>query len=573
VAQHTRTMSMRKNVSLPDRYEEYYEQLEESGVFEEEFGGFSQFVQAMIETLAEDKPRILYDHIKTKEQKWRKKRQKLEEQYDLGHDSREIEEQKVKFFENMLQVLQRVRDRDEELEKVYQKLEEPWIKKYRKQFHHVNKKSFRNELESVLENKELADQFNDWLSMRDISHSRQYRYLISLKKIIEHNNFSLLNLEENQEGEEKIKQILLQIQRSDYKQGDGDYSPKTQAEYKMLVKRLLEFHDIKPDPEHTSLLPQGFTAYVKEKDRNRTDPSDLPTPSDVKKLARKLESLSTGVNKVKNPAILLANWDCATRIGELLNVKVGDVKVNGKTVTLTIPGNKESPDRDVPCVVAAPIIKHWLENCHPEPDNPENFLFCNTKFGKPGKPANYRYFTEKLKKAGKQTDIDCKLKGEANHIFRKGRITYLKKADIMNESMIDRRVGHVQGSQETRTYTRIGDDEAGDAYLSGYGMEQEGRSRVETDVKPLTCSNCQLVNSGHRLSCRSCGDPLNPENYLEGVDQVESTVSKDVKKKAGRLRQRIISNETEFTDSKIDEQAKKLVAEEKGLDPEEIEWE
>jgi len=152
-------MATRKNVSLPDRYEEYYEMLKENGVFREEFGGFSQFVQAMVESLAEDKPRILHDHIQTKEEKWKAKRKQLEEEFDIEMgqdlDDDKIEEQKYDFFDNMLDTVQRMKKSDEELVETYERLEGPWMKKYRKKFHHVNKKSFRNELESVLQSKEV----------------------------------------------------------------------------------------------------------------------------------------------------------------------------------------------------------------------------------------------------------------------------------------------------------------------------------------------------------------------------------------------------------------------------------
>lgn len=152
-------MATRKNVSLPDRYEEYYQMLQDNGVFREEFGGFSQFVQAMVESLAKDKPRILHEHIQTKEDKWKSKRKQLEEEFDIETeddlDDSEIEEQKYEFFDNMLDTIQRMKERDEELRETYERLEDPWMKKYRKKFHHVNKKSFRNELESVLESKEV----------------------------------------------------------------------------------------------------------------------------------------------------------------------------------------------------------------------------------------------------------------------------------------------------------------------------------------------------------------------------------------------------------------------------------
>jgi len=252
-------------------------------------------------------------------------------------------------------------------------------------------------------------------------------------------------------------------------------------------------------------------------------------------------------------------------------IKMRGVKVNGKSITVKVPGNKQSPDRKVPCAVAAPIIKHWMENGHPDPDNPEAFLFPNLKENKPEKPASYRYFTRKLKKAYRETENSCKLDGEVNHIFRKGRISYLKKAEIMSESMIDTRVGHVQGSDETRTYTRIDDEEAGENYLEGYGMEDEANTSVEEDILPLRCRNCQSVSSGHRKSCRQCGEILDEDNYLDGVE-VESEVRKEVKEKTYQLNRKIVENETPINDDRLNEEAKMLVAEEKGIEPGELEW-
>ncbi|MFB6226351.1 MAG: site-specific integrase [Candidatus Paceibacteria bacterium] len=66
----------------------------------------------------------------------------------------------------------------------------------------------------------------------------------------------------------------------------------------------------------------------------------------------------------RNVAFLMALWDTGARVGETLNVKTSDVTVKQNTVVLKVPGNKKSPDRKVPCFVAAPALKRWLES-HP----------------------------------------------------------------------------------------------------------------------------------------------------------------------------------------------------------------
>ncbi len=138
----------------------------------------------------------------------------------------------------------------------------------------------------------------------------------------------------------------------------------------------------------------------------------------------------------------------------------------------------------------------------------------------------------------------------------------------MNETMIDKRVGHVQGSDQTRVYTRINDEQAGNAYLQGYGLEDEVTDKIEKDVLPLKCS-CGVTNSGHRKSCRTCGQILDQDNYIQGVE-TESQVDKDIEEKARQIQENIIENETQLTDEKINEEARKLVAKEQGLEPEDL---
>jgi len=264
------------------------------------------------------------------------------------------------------------------------------------------------------ENKQLAEQFKDWNALRSTSYSRQYRYISSLKQILEHNDFRLDNLEEDDESKRKIHTVLGQVEKSEYY--SKEYSMKTKMEYKSAIKRLLEYQELKSNPEESTLLPKGFKAYVPEKDKERTDPKDLPDPSDVAKLARKMEVDSIGLTSTRDPTILLTLWDTGSRIGECLNIKVGGVTVRDQSVILRVPGNKESPDRYVPCTIAAPMIKFWLENGHPDPDNPDAYLFCNLKNNKPEKPVSYRSYSEKVRRVAGKTDLNCKLEGETNHV-------------------------------------------------------------------------------------------------------------------------------------------------------------
>ncbi len=126
----------------------------------------------------------------------------------------------------------------------------------------------------------------------------------------------------------------------------------------------------------------------------------------------------------------------------------------------------------------------------------------------------------------------------------------------MNETMIDKRVGHVQGSDQTRVYTRINDEQAGNAYLQGYGLEDEVTDKIEKDVLPLKCG-CGVTNSGHRKSCRTCGQILDQDNYIQGVKTETQITEHD---KVEEVQERMVEEELAIKDENLNEKVKEVVA-------------
>jgi hypothetical protein len=69
-------------------------------------------------------------------------------------------------------------------------------------------RKIQNSSDICEENKKLAEQFKDWNALRSTSTSRQYRYLSSLKQILEHNDFRLDNIKEDEESKrEELAQM------------------------------------------------------------------------------------------------------------------------------------------------------------------------------------------------------------------------------------------------------------------------------------------------------------------------------------------------------------------------------
>ncbi|MCJ7450173.1 MAG: hypothetical protein MUP58_00335 [Candidatus Nanohaloarchaeota archaeon QJJ-9] len=83
------------------------------------------------------------------------------------------------------------------------------------------------------------------------------------------------------------------------------------------------------------------------------------------------------------------------------------------------------------------------------------------------------------------------------------------------ESSIDKRVGHIPGSDTTRDYTRLDDSDANNNYAEAYGKETENEVK---DLQPLKCTDCGLVNPGFRDRCLECNSHLDISE-IEDVDE------------------------------------------------------
>lgn len=250
---------------------------------------------------------------------------------------------------------------------------------------------------------------------------------------------------------------------------------------------------------------------MKESVKDRTRPQDLPKPEEIKFLCQNLS--------LRDRALLLTHWDLGARIGETLSTKVSDYYEEDGAKYIHVRGNKSSPSREARVVVAPPAIDRWLEKGHPDPEDDDAYLFCQTEIKEDSeteaayKNASYRYFASELKKAKREAGLDCEAK---THSIRKARVSFLKGLGVP-ESSVDKRVGHVVGSDVTREYTRLSDSDSNNAYARSYGEEGNGQE-LDDDLVPLTCEDCRSENPGYRDRCLDCNGMLEVKEMKEIQD-------------------------------------------------------
>lgn len=370
---------------------------------------------------------------------------------------------------------------------------------------HNKKDRIKSRLQKVKHSENLSESDKDyfqevhkWLKKGSRSDSRVERYLSSLHSILRYHDFNFQPL-----TQEKFDDILFSIENSDYKiHGQGEYSPATKAEYRKLMKRLCEKEeclDILPKDNQGKI---DFKTHVSKSEMKKTRPDQLPSVEDSKKIAQKIEEQSSEGTVLRNLSLFYVLYESGARIGEVLEIRKRDVEIlDEKSIKIYITGNKDSDDRENLFVVSAPILKRYFQN-HPEPDNPDAYLFCNIRQDQ-GRQMQYKAAKKILNRAGKAADVDAKFNP---HVFRKKRISFMKVYLNMNEALIDKKVGHVPGSDTTRIYTRIDDQEMIDQYKQAYGLKDEDKPNPEkVHLWPQRCAGCGKLQSGHRDMCYSCG--------------------------------------------------------------------
>jgi len=377
------------------------------------------------------------------------------------------------------------------------------------------------------------NKFKDFLSTSGEGRgdSRKFRYMSDLKTMMKFNDFSFHDWKDDEETREKVRSILAQIERSDYRNGDKEYAPKTKQSYFNTVKRVIESHDI--DPENTELLPQNWSPNTSETEASNIRPGDLPSPEEMKKLLRGIEAQSKSSVQLRNTAFFLLLWDTGARFGEADSIEMGSVHVEGKKVTLEIPGNKDSNDRpDLEIFQGRKTLKDWIMQ-HPDRDNPDAKLFPNMRDSERSLP--YNSTKRVMVKARSSKGLDFTIKQQPYHIFRKASTTFYVVNDILSaEKVFDRQGKSVDATLPTYLKMALSDVDASAA--EGFGLDGEERSSdghmKAPPLMPQDCTSCGERNRCYR-EITELPESEMPKNISEENISEEGLVDMEISAKVG----------------------------------------
>jgi integrase/recombinase XerD len=228
-------------------------------------------------------------------------------------------------------------------------------------------------------------------------------------------------------------------------------------------------------------------------------------------------------SNVRDRCYFAMSRDTMCRPGELLKLKIKDIRFDPTKRFAKILVNGKTGSRSVPLFNSLPYVKQRIIELG---GNDETTLL-GSRSGKEMSDRslamslrNYRIkFTELLKKDIPEDDknkIRDLIKKPFNPYFRR-HSALTEKSAILKESHLKQVAGWSDVSKMPRRYIHLFDDEASQQLLEHYGVIPKDQQQVDA-LKPKECPNCSEYNNPDAKFCLKCKLALSYEGYSEVIE-------------------------------------------------------
>jgi integrase/recombinase XerD len=370
-------------------------------------------------------------------------------------------------------------------------------------------------------NKNLIMSFYDDCVSSRLSVNRILFYIYKLFRIIH-----LLGKDLSDATEEDIKEIVRRVELNE------DYTEWTKSNYRVTLKKFYKWLEGGKDyPEKVRWIKTGIK-------KDRTKVINVLSEDDMKRLI-------DCVDNVRDKAFISVLYESGCRIGEILNVKFGDVKFDDYGAVMLVNG-KTGPRR-VRLVSSVPRLSIWVEH-HPikHADAP---LWVNTGTTNHDKVLMYSNVCGMLRDAARRIGLSVPVNP---HAFRHARATHL--ASKLTEAQMCEYFGWIQGSNMAFTCVHLSGRDIDDAILKLNGKIP--KENVIEEFRLKKCPRCLRENPPDSHFCMTCHLPLDEKTAVE-IEQrkkefISTTITNEIIEKMveEKVRQ-ILSEKIKITRSKM----------------------
>ena len=323
-------------------------------------------------------------------------------------------------------------------------------------------------------NKEDILRYHKYLFSEGISKNRIIKVSGQLRVISK-----LLEKEFITANEEDIRDLVSKINSS-------DYADITKVDFKKMIKRFYRWLEGK-----NKIYPEKVDWIKGREKRGNKENLDIITPEEIKKVIDACENF-------RDKAVISLLYEGGFRIGELLNMKIRDLKNERNYMKVSVTG-KTGP-REVLIIYSIPYLNQYL-NLHPLKNNLDAPFWISIGGYKHNQKLIYLGVRKLIKRVFKRAGVNKKRLYP--HLFRHSRATELAKH--FTESQMKAYFGWTQGSNMAAIYVHMSGRDVDGSVLRYYGIEDKKEDYRDKLNNNIICPRCQLVNSFTENVCVQCG--------------------------------------------------------------------
>lgn len=347
-------------------------------------------------------------------------------------------------------------------------------------------------------NRDIILEFEKQLCLERLSLPRKLKImesLISLDKIYFHKPFDDVT-------RKNMEEVVYAIEKA-------DYSPWTKQGYKVVLKKFYKWlaykgdytDKLKPYPETVAWINTNVrkreTPMIKEKDILSEDDISL---------------MISAADHPRDKAFLGVLWDTATRVSEIGNIKLSDIRVKDRLIEIDVFG--KTGGRTVYVVKYASYLRDWMDY-HPSKKDRNAPLWVNKRTGE---AIDYAAINKLLRDLAARAGIRKRVNP---HIFRHSSFTEMSRHKAVSEAMAKKLMGWARDSKMPGHYEHLTSSDARDAILAVNGLEPDQDNKIHN--APIKCGMCGDINPPERTLCGRCGRVLRTETAVK-IQQVVSDI-------------------------------------------------
>jgi integrase/recombinase XerD len=375
----------------------------------------------------------------------------------------------------------------------------------------LNSKKFNNSEHVSDENKEAISKFCDKCFAEGLSKARVKKYITNFHTIFKMAD-SDFKLEEAEK--EELESVVAKIERS-------DYSEATKSDFKTCLKKYYKLIEGNG---------RDYPDKVKFFDTHR-DRSKMELPEILEK--EQIEAIIDACKNDRDRAMYKILYEGGIRAGELMSLRIKDVKFNDMGVKLNVRG--KTGNRQILLVESERYLRNWLSK-HPFSDTRDAPLWVkvdgkNIEERTPeAMKLKYEYMRINLKRKATDAGIRVTTKDSGRktsevypHLFRHTRATHL--ATELTEAAMKEYFGWTQNSDMPQRYIHLSGRDIDNEIMKMYGLKKE-----EKDIE-RECPRCYRTYKGAESFCPRCGAPLDRKaaiNQEEAREAGESYLNEKI---------------------------------------------